>query len=106
MKFSNEIDLLKFLIKNMNNNHRCNAKNLNLFKYADRQTICNYLDILKKNGYISVYIGGEFEIHDKGITYIKNNSLTKKVVPTIFKWIAGIITTLITAYLIFKLGLN
>ena len=106
MKINNEIDLLKLLIKNMNDKHRCNDKKVNIQQYLDASTLCNYLAKLKNAGYISVYIGGEFEIHDKGIAFLNTNKPTKKYISPIIKWFLGILTALITAYLIYELGLN
>lgn len=106
MKFNNEKDLLKFLIKNMDSNKRCYDSELNICEYSDVQTICKYLDSLKQAGYISVYMGGVFEVHDAGISFIKDKSHMKSFLTLIIKWIFGIITALLTAYFIFELGLN
>lgn len=69
MKILNEDDLLKYLIKNIDSNRRCNLKKLNLDEMLDVQTQSNYLSSLKCKGYISVYIGGDTEVHSKGISY-------------------------------------
>lgn len=106
MKFNNEDDLLKFLIKHMDTEKRCYDKQLNIQQYIDVNTMSEYLKTLKENGFISVYMGGVIEVHDKGISHIKDKKYVNKVASPIIKWIFGIVTAIITAYLIFQLGLN
>lgn len=104
-----DIEVLKAIEKCCGHSNRCNASQLeDIFKNIDTLT---YLQSLKSNEYISVYLGGNIVLQQKGIDLLKKVKKEKfkqllKIIQSVTKWLLGILASIIAAYFIFKLGLN
>lgn len=98
---------LELAIKNSIND-QVKVKDLLPFENFDNYTILEIIKPLKNENLIDFYMGGLIVIKPsakKKIKSLKNDKIRK---PTIIflKWIIGIITSLLIAYFIAKLGLS
>lgn len=98
---------LELAIKRSKNN-QIKVKELLPFENYNDYTILEIIKPLKEEGLIDFYMGGLIVIKESA--KIKISSLKKEKITSyafsVIKWIVGILTALITAYLMIKLGLK
>ncbi len=111
----NEEIILRHIKKQFDKNEYSNAIVLANELHISELDILPYLKELEKLQYISVFLGGDIKLNQKGIDAIEN--IDKKIklqrrtrlcsiIKAILKWIFGIIATIIGALLIWYFGLN
>ncbi len=110
-----ELDVLICIQSLCNSDLKCNASNISQVLGISAVDLLPYLEEMKQKAYISVYLGGEIQLHQKGVDAIeraiseKESEKKKKIykhLANVLKWIFGIIATVIGALIIWYLGLD
>lgn len=102
-----EIQFLKYCLKHMNS-----SRSLNLIesKIEIEKTFGSIspepLTALKKKGLIDVCLGGKLTIHPDAEKAVKNHTVktVKRIIFPVCKWIMGIVSAVVIAFLIYCFG--
>lgn len=110
-----ELDVLICIQSLCGSNLKCSASDVSQTLNASEVEHLPYFKELKEKAYISVYLGGEIQLHQLGMDVIaqtvsekkvENKKQIKKLFISILKWIFGIVASVIGALIIWYFGLN
>ena len=104
-----EVQFLKYCLKHMNS-----SRSLNLIesKVEIEKTFGSIspepLTTLKKKGLVDVYLGGKLTVHPAAEKAVKNHTVktVKRIIFPVCKWIMGIVSAVVIAFLIYCFGLQ
>lgn len=109
----NENDLLGFLIKNMNSDNECNSYNCLTTSGLDNHSFLSFIKSLESKNYITTLDFCTYRVTDIGLHNYESPTMnTKKSFFSFSKYafnkiicfIAGIISALVAAYIVYKMG--
>ncbi|MEZ3496090.1 MAG: hypothetical protein K1V97_00720 [Lachnospiraceae bacterium] len=110
-----ELDVLTCIQTLCDGNLKCSTSDVSQKLNISEVELLPFFKELKNKSYISVYLGGEIQLHQKGVNAIEeatlkkkieNKKQVKKVFVNILKWLFGIIASVVGALIIWYLGLN
>lgn len=109
------IDVLKKIQENCDKNNHCSVEQLTKTLNLSNIDLLPYLNELKQNEYISVYLGGDIKLLKKGLDVLMDCSISKhnkkrrklfEILNSVVKWLFGIIAAVAAAAIIWFLGFN
>lgn len=118
MQIKDKFDLLEYFVDHMDPDTKTYTKeNQELYSLVNALDFSQYLQELKVDNCIKVYLGGNFVLYDKAIQIVEQRKKERsksyfvlKISKKAFKWIlvsvGSILVALITAFLIWKFGWN
>lgn len=111
MQISNKYDLLQYFVEHMDSNNRYHDAEQNLLKLLNPYDQSQYLSELKNEGFINVYLGSEFQIYSKAVSFLAERKTSqskavkiKAIGKSFLRWVAGVFGCLLVAYLIWRFG--